>query len=109
MTIRAIGGSLLAWTYHRFVGNLPWSLPRHAWLRKYLGSLGTGSNVQMGCRFLNGRRVFLGDRNVVNFGCLFDGRRYNIRTGSDVSFGPEAAILTLSHDPQSVEFDDTGG
>lgn len=63
----------------------------------------------MGCRFLNGRRVFLGARNVINFGCIFDGRRYNIRTGSDVSIGPEATILTLSHDPQSPDFEDTGG
>ena len=63
----------------------------------------------MGCRFLQGRKVHLGERNVVNFGCLFDGRRYEIRTGSDVSIGPEAAILTLGHDPQSADFADAGG
>jgi maltose O-acetyltransferase len=63
----------------------------------------------MGCRFLNGRKVFLGDRNVINFDCLLDGRRYAIRTGNDVSIGPEAAILTLGHDPQSSDFADSGG
>jgi maltose O-acetyltransferase len=63
----------------------------------------------MGCRFLNGRKIFLGDRNVINFGCLLDGRRYAIRTGHDVSIGPEAAILTLGHDPQSTDFADKGG
>jgi acetyltransferase-like isoleucine patch superfamily enzyme len=109
MTIRAIGGSLLAWSYYYLVGNLPWSGLRHAWLRKHLGGFGTGCDIQMGCRFLNGRRVFLGARNVINFGCMFDGRRYNIRTGSDVSIGPEATILTLSHDPQSPDFEDRGG
>jgi maltose O-acetyltransferase len=51
----------------------------------------------------------LGERNVINFGCLFDGRKYVIRTGSDVSIGPEASLLTLGHDPQSPDFHDKGG
>ena len=68
-----------------------------------------GTAVQLNCRFLNGRKIFLGERNVINFGCLFDGRKYSIRTGDDVSIGPEAAILTLGHDPQSLEFADRGG
>ena len=63
----------------------------------------------MGCRFLNGRKVYLGDRNVINFGCLLDGRHYTIKTGNDVSIGPEATILTLGHDPQSPTFADRGG
>lgn len=65
--------------------------------------------MQMGCRFLNGRRVHLGLRNSVNFGCLLDGRKYDIRTGDDVSLGPNATILTLGHDPQSSTFADRGG
>ena len=79
------------------------------YLRAYLGSLGAGTGVQMGCSFLNGRKVFLGSRNVINFGCLFDGRRYAIRTGADVSIGPEAVVLTLGHDPQSPDFALRGG
>jgi maltose O-acetyltransferase len=63
----------------------------------------------MGCHFLNGRKVFLGDRNVINFDCLFDGRRHAVRVGNDVSIGPEASILTLGHDPQSPDFTDKGG
>lgn len=63
----------------------------------------------MNCRFLNGRRVRFGDRNIINFGCLLDGRRYDIRFGDNVSIGPEATILTLGHDPQSAEFTDRGG
>jgi len=58
---------------------------------------------------LNGRKVFLGERNVINFGCLFDGRKFSIRTGSNVSIGPEATILTLGHDPRSATFEDRGG
>jgi len=71
--------------------------------------MGSKTGVQMGCRFLNGRKVHLGERNVINFGCLMDGRKYQIRTGSDVSIGPEASILTLGHDPQSPDFSDRGG
>lgn len=63
----------------------------------------------MGCRFLNGRKVFLGERNVINFRCLLDGRKFCIRTGSNVSIGPEATILTLGHDPRSATFQDRGG
>lgn len=63
----------------------------------------------MGCRFLNGRKVFIGERNVINFGCLFDGRKFEIRTGRNVSIGPEATILTLGHDPRSATFADRGG
>ena len=37
------------------------------------------------------------------------GGLFEIRTGSDVSIGPEAAILTLGHDPQSPDFADAGG
>lgn len=100
-----------------------------AYLKVYLAQVGQGTSLQMGCRLLNGRKVYLGDRmiqyicqltfkitkipticdrNVINFGCLFDGRHYQIKTGSDVSIGPEATILTLGHDPQSPDFADKG-
>jgi maltose O-acetyltransferase len=41
---------------------------------------------------------------VVNFACLFDGRKYHILAGDDVYIGTEATILTLSHDSQSSDF-----
>lgn len=108
MTARLIAGSMLAYGYNHLVGHVPSHLLRALYLRAWLGGIGSGTSIQMGCRFLNGRKVFLGERNVVNFGCLFDGRRYRIQTGSDVSIGPEATILTLSHDPQSPDFADEG-
>jgi acetyltransferase-like isoleucine patch superfamily enzyme len=82
---------------------------RAAYLRLYLGRFGSGTGVQMRCKFLNGRRVYLGDRNVINFGCLLDGRKYKVTMGNDISIGPEATILTLGHDPQSPTFEDRGG
>jgi maltose O-acetyltransferase len=109
MNLRIVGGSVLAWLYNDWIGILPSRTVRSAFLRLWLGRIGQGTGVQMRCRFWNGRKVHLGDRNVVNFGCLLDGRRYHIRTGSDVSIGPEASILTLGHDPQSSDFDIRGG
>ncbi len=109
MNFRLLLGSVGAYFYNHGVGGIPSRLLRSFYLRVYLGSFGAGTGVQMNSRFLNGRRVFLGDRNVINFGCLLDGRKYNITTGSDVSMGPEATILTLGHDPQSPTFEDRGG
>jgi acetyltransferase-like isoleucine patch superfamily enzyme len=109
MNVRIFAGAVLAYGYNHWVGSFPSRRAREVYLRGWLGKLGAKSGVQMGCRFLNGRKVFIGERNVVNFGCLFDGRKFSIRTGSDVSIGPEAAILTLGHDPRSATFEDRGG
>jgi len=109
MTVRSFLGGLAAYGYNDWIGRCPFRFLRRSYLQFYLGSLAGGTHVQMGCRFLNGRKVFFGERNVINFGCLFDGRGYTIRTGSDVSIGPEAAVLTLGHDPQSAEFANRGG
>jgi maltose O-acetyltransferase len=65
--------------------------------------------VGIGCRILHGRNIHLGSSNIINENCFLDGRKFFIRTGSNVSIGPEAAILTLGHDPQSPDFADRGG
>ena len=109
MDSRVLAGGILSYVYNRLVGQLPSHYLRMFYLKCYLAQIGQKTSVQMRCRFLNGRKVFLGERNVINFGCLFDGRHYRIKTGSDVSIGPEATILTLGHDPQSSEFADKGG
>jgi len=106
---RLYAGALLAYLYNAWVGRIPSRRIRRAYLRRYLGSYGAGSTVQLGVRFLNGRKVHLGRRNVVNFGTLIDGRRYPVEFGDDVSIGPEATVLTLGHDPQSPDFRDLGG
>ena len=109
MNARVIAGTILAHSYNHWIGKFPSRTLRRAFLTRALGRLGVGSGVQMGCRFLNPRKVELGDRNVINFGCLLDGRKFRIVTGNDVSIGPEASILTLGHDPQSPSFADRGG
>jgi maltose O-acetyltransferase len=72
-------------------------------------SCAASANVQLHCRFLHAPGVAIGARSVINFGSLLDGRRFPIKIGADVSIGPEAAILTLGHDPRSPEFADRGG
>lgn len=109
MNLRLIAGSIASFGYNRFVGRIPSRFLRKLYLSSYLGRLGRGSGVQLDCKFLNGRKVFIGDGNVINSGCLFDGRRFGITTGINVSIGPEASVLTLGHDPQSPTFDDRGG
>lgn len=109
MTARVAAGAVVAYLYNRVVGHLPSRHLRHGVLRLWLGAFGAGSGVQLGCRFLNGRKVSLGPRNVINFGTLIDGRKFPVTTGADVSIGPEAAILTLGHDPRSPDFADRGG
>ena len=108
LEIRLLGGSISSFFYNEMLGTVPSRRLRSLFLRRYLGAYGRDSSVQMHCRFLNGRRVFLGPRTIINFGCLLDGRKHDIRTGEDVSIGPEAAILTLGHDPNSASFEDRG-
>jgi maltose O-acetyltransferase len=108
MNSRVMGGQLMAFFYNNLVGKLPSRTARKFYLKAWMGQLGAGTSIQMGCRFLNARKVCFGQRNAINFGCLFDGRKYRISTGNDVSIGPEAAILTLGHDPRSPEFRDHG-
>lgn len=109
MTIRALAGSILAYLYNNGLGHAPLRVVRETFLRLWLAGYGRGTSVQLGCRFLQGRKISLGARNVINAGCLFDGRVHPITIGDDVSIGPEAAILTLGHDPQSPNFADRGG
>lgn len=109
MNLRVHIGSLASYLYRAWIGRFPSRLLRGIYLRRYLGGMGEGTAVQMNCSFLNGPRVHLGKRNVINFGSMLDGRKFDIRTGDDVSIGPEAGILTLGHDPQSPEFEDRGG
>lgn len=108
-TMRVLAGAVLAYLYNHGLTWIPIAMVRCWYLRAYLAKMGRHTNVQMNCQFLNGRKVSLGAGNVVNFGCLLDGRKYTISTGDHVSMGPEATILTLGHDPQSPDFADQGG
>ena len=110
MTLKVFIGSVLTYNYNALLTYVPAHWIRATYLRRLLlARLESHTNVQMRCRFLNGRQIILGDDNVINFGCLLDGRIFNITLGNNVSVGPEATILTLGHDPQSPDFGDKGG
>ena len=109
MNVRLVAGLILAYFYNAWIGRLPSRRIRWLYLKVWLGRIGRQTGVQLNCRFLHGRKVFLGTRNVINFGTLLDGRHFRISTGADVSIGPEATILTLGHEPMSPDFAIKGG
>jgi maltose O-acetyltransferase len=109
MKAKVVLGSLLSYAYNAILSYLPIQALRRSYLNCYLLRLGKNCDIQMRCRFLNGRKISIGNRNVINFDCLLDGRKFSITTGNDVSIGPEATILTLGHDPQSPDLADRGG
>jgi acetyltransferase-like isoleucine patch superfamily enzyme len=106
--VRRLGAPLVHFLVNA-AGHIPSRHIRTAVLSRYLGALGERCGVQRNVRFLNGRNVYLGNRVVVNWGTVFDGRHYRVSVGDDVSIGPCATILTLGHDPQSTRFDNRGG
>jgi len=108
MTVKVFAGTLFSYFYNYWIGRFPSRTLRKLYLHAYLKALGKDSGVQLGCKFLNGRKISIGSNSVINFGSLLDGRKFSIIVGSNVSIGPEASILTLGHDPQSTEFEDRG-
>lgn len=108
-TFKVFGGAILAYFYNQWLSNFPSRSIRKLYLAGYLEKLGKRSGVQMGVRFLNGRKVSIGEHAVINWGCVFDGRKFPIQIGKNVSIGPDATILTLGHDPQSAQFANKGG
>ncbi|WP_199300301.1 hypothetical protein [Trichocoleus sp. FACHB-262] len=100
---KLLTGSVLSYYYTHLIGNLPSHSIRVAYLKAYLAKVGAGTSVQMGCRFLNGRKAHLGDRNVINFGCLFDGRHYKIQTGSVVTKDVEPYTIIVGSPAQFVK------
>lgn len=81
--------------YNSYIKNFPSRRIRKFLLKRFLASFGIRNGVQMNCNFINGKDIYLGNRNAINFGCLFDARRIDIRVGNNVSIGPEALILSF--------------
>lgn len=109
LRFRILAAAWISFAYNYFFTNIPSRSVRTFVLRPLLSRSSRYFFVQMHCRFLHAPGISLGERSVINFGCLLDGRRYPIHIGSDVSIGPEASILTLGHDPRSPLFADCGG
>ena len=91
--------------YNSFINNVPSRRIRKYLLKKFLASFGIRNGVQMNCKFINGKDIYLGNHNAINFGCVFDARRIDIRLGNDVSIGPEALILSFGSGYKDREAD----
>ncbi len=107
--LRLLAGHLLAVIYNATVSQVPSRTIRRIYLKAWLAHYGRSASMQRGCKILHGRNISVGERAVINFGTLLDGRWYKISIGADASLGPEAAVLTLGHDPQSLDFANKGG
>ena len=108
-SLKVSGGAILSYLYNHWLSNCPSRTIRKAYLKTYLAKLGNRTGIQMGVKFLHGRKIYLGNNVVINWGCVLDGRRYPIKVGNNVSIGPDATILTLGHDPKTPYFEDKGG
>lgn len=109
MTAKAISGTIIAFFFNHLITHFPSRKLRRLFLSCWLAEIGDGCGIQMGTKISNGRKIHLGKRVVINWGCVLDGRKHEIRIGDDVSLGPESLVLTLGHDPQSADFSDQGG
>ena len=82
--------------YNSFTNNIPSRRIRKYFLNKFLAYFGEGNGVQMNCKFINGNSIYLGNNNAINYGCVFDASKINIKLGNNISIGPEALILSDS-------------
>jgi maltose O-acetyltransferase len=94
--------SFLRWLhlglYNRFFTYLPSFTIRHFILRYLYGmNIGRQANVHMGIRVFSPQRIVIGDRSVVHFDCILDGR-CGLVVGKDVDISFQVNIFTLEHD-----------
>ena len=71
MDRRLLAGTVIAWLYNGVIGKLPSRRLRHSYLRRWLGSWGPGAGVQIGCRFLNGRKVWVANAEAADLFIIF--------------------------------------
>ncbi|HUI93820.1 MAG TPA: acyltransferase [Chitinivibrionales bacterium] len=95
--------ALQYYLYNAFVTHIPFYWVRHRYLRSVLRiKMGNNCAVHTGC-FFTGRLIAIGHNTVINRNCYLDGR-IGIEIGGDVSLSPETCIISLDHDPASIDF-----
>ena len=108
LVLKQLISSARYYFYNHFISNTPSYFLRHQYIQKVLKiKLENGCSVHMGC-FITGNQISIGHHTVVNRHCYLDGR-IGLEIGSNVSISPEVYILSLSHDPQSKNFDTVPG
>ncbi len=87
-----------------FVANIPfWTVRRFFYISSGM-KIGKSSRIGMKTVVVNPRRVFLGDRVIVNESCCLDGRGgLVIEDDTSISFG--TTIISASHKANSPKFE----
>jgi acetyltransferase-like isoleucine patch superfamily enzyme len=102
--LRAFATAVKYYFYNSFLTNFPSYSVRAAYLRHILKiKIGKDTSIHMGC-FFAGNNIKIGNNNVIARNCYLDGRIGTIEIKNNVSMGPEAYVLSMSHDVNSPTF-----
>lgn len=91
-----------------FIGHIPSHLFRIMAYRLIGIEIGYKTSIHRYCRFYNPKNVKIGNNSVVNRDVLLDGRM-GIVIGNNVSISEGTLLITLEHDPNSLDFATRGG
>lgn len=84
------------------VSHVPSRRIRRSMLRSMLGAFSRTAFCGLHVNIMCPDNVFIGDRSVVNAGCILDGRESSIKIAHDVDIGTQSHIWTLEHDPNDA-------
>jgi acetyltransferase-like isoleucine patch superfamily enzyme len=73
------------------------------------GRISKKASIAMGVKFLDIRKVSIGDRSNINSGCILDGRGEGIEISHDTDIAPQVNIWSLEHNPNSPTHETRSG
>lgn len=92
---------------NHFVSKIPIYTLRKIYYNYFCGiKIGKETSMGMGL-FITGKNIKIGSNVVINRNCTLDGR-VGIKIGNNVSISPQAYIISLEHDVDSVQFKPIG-
>lgn len=94
----------LLWQLALVTAVMPSRRLRHRIYRAFGMQLGRNARVHRGLEVRAAHRIIVGNRTIVGFDCILDGRG-GIRLGDDVNLSSQVAIWTMQHDHQSTGFE----
>ena len=87
-----------------WLNRVPFHAVRNAYYRRVCRvALAPGSSIHMGAWLTTMGGITIGAGTTIDQGVRLDGRG-GLTIGASVSIGPEVALLTAEHDPQSPDF-----
>jgi len=88
--------------WNTIVSHVPSRRVRKWFLKSMLGSFSNDSFFGLGVNIMSPSNIYVGERSIVNAGCIMDGRESLITIDNDVDIGTHSHIWTLEHDPNDV-------